>query len=158
MVTGEVKLPPIHYSTYVAAPPQRVYDVLTTASGWDAWFTQGAEVDACPGGRILFRWKHFGVDRYTGEDGGPVLEAITPRRFVFQWTPGDSTTTVAFDLESAGVGTVVHVTETGYTTSEKDLESFVRCAAGWGEALTLLKMYLEHDITYGPVPEPRETR
>jgi hypothetical protein len=29
-------------------------------------------------------------------------------------------------------------------------------AAGWGEALTLLKMYLEHGITYGPAPEPGE--
>jgi hypothetical protein len=27
-------------------------------------------------------------------------------------------------------------------------------ATGWGEALTLWKMYLEHGITYGHVPEP----
>jgi uncharacterized protein YndB with AHSA1/START domain len=96
----------------------------------------------------------FGVDRFAGEDGGPVLEAVPPRRFVFQWTPGDTTTTVAFDLESRGSGTVVRVCETGHTTSQRDLEALAECAAGWGEALTLLKMYLEHGITYGPVPEP----
>ena len=152
-MTVRINLPQIHYRTCIAAPPQQVYDTLTTAPGWDAWFTQGAEVDARPGGSILFRWVDFSVYRHTGEDGGRVLEAVPPRRFVFQWTPGDSTTTVAFDLEPLGPGTAVTVTESGHTASERDLEALVECAGGWGEALTLLKMYLEHGITYGPVPE-----
>jgi uncharacterized protein YndB with AHSA1/START domain len=156
-MSKESKLPPIQYETYIAAPPQRVYDTLTTASGWDAWFTQGAEVDARPGGTMLFRWENFKVERYTGESGGPVLEAKAPRRFVFQWTPGDSTTTIEFTLEPLGPGTVVRVKEWGHTTSQKDLEALVECAGGWGEALTLLKMYLEHGITYGEVPWPDET-
>ena len=49
-------------------------------------------------------------------------------------------------------GTVVTVTESGHTASPKDLEALVECASGWGEALTLLKVYLEHGITYGEVP------
>jgi uncharacterized protein YndB with AHSA1/START domain len=149
-----MELPPIRCATYIGAPPEAVYATLTTAAGWDAWFTQGTEVDARPGGSIWFRWVDFGVDLVTGEDGGPVLEAFPPRRFVFQWTPGDTTTTVAFDLEPRGSGTVVRVSETGHTTSQRDLEALAECAAGWGEALTLLKMYLEHGLTYRPVPEP----
>jgi uncharacterized protein YndB with AHSA1/START domain len=152
-MTDEVTLPPIRYSTYIQAPPRRVYETLTTASGWDAWFTQGTELDARPGGFIQLRWVNLGVDHSMGEDGGPVLEAVPSRRFVFQWTPGDSPTTVAFDLEPRGPGTVVRVTEAGHTTSQGDLEALVECAGGWGEALTLLKMYLEHGITFGPVPE-----
>ena len=151
---GRMELPPIRYATYIDTSPEAVYATLTTAVGWDAWFTQGTEVDAHPGGSIRFRWVDLGVDHSTGEDGGPVLEAVPPRRFVFQWTPGDTTTTVAFDLEPRGSGTVVRVCETGHTTSPRDLEALAECAAGWGEALTLLKMYLEHGITYGPVPEP----
>jgi uncharacterized protein YndB with AHSA1/START domain len=147
-----IHLPPIHYNTYIAVPPERVYDTLTTPSGWDAWFTQGAEVDPRPGGYMLFRWVDFKVDRYTGESGGPVLEADRPRRFVFQWTAGDSTTTIEFDLEPLGPGTVLTVRESGHTTSEKDLEALVECASGWGEAVTLLKVYLEHGVTYGDVP------
>lgn len=153
-MSHEINLPPIQYNTYIDAAPGKVYDTLTTASGWDAWFTQGAQVDATPGGTMLFRWANFKVDRYTGESGGPVLEAEAPRRFVFQWTPGDSTTTIAFDLEPLGSGTVVSVKEWGHTTSQNDLAALVECAAGWGEALTLLKMYLEHGITYGEVPHP----
>jgi uncharacterized protein YndB with AHSA1/START domain len=151
-MSDEITVPPIQYNTYVDAPPQRVYETLTTAEGWDAWFTQGAEVDARPGGVMRFRWENFKVDRYTGVAVGPVLEAVPSRRFVFQWTPGDSTTTIEFDLEPLGPGTVVTVKEWGHTTSPKDLEALVECAAGWGEALTLLKMYLEHGIIYGEVP------
>jgi uncharacterized protein YndB with AHSA1/START domain len=147
---GKDTLPPIRYRTYVGSPPHVVYETLTTSSGWDAWFTQGAEVDARPGGWIHFRWVRFGADRVSAEDGGPVLEAVPNGRLVFQWTPrsdpGATATTVAFDLKARGPGTVITVTEWGYSTSEEDLAAYVQCAAGWGEALTLLKIYLEHGI------------
>jgi uncharacterized protein YndB with AHSA1/START domain len=152
-----MELPPIHYRTYIDASPEMVYGALTSAEAWNAWFTQGMEIDARPGGSILFRWQDFEVEHYTGESGGPVLEAECPRRFVFQWTPGDSTTTIEFTLDPLGPGTVVMVRESGHTTSRADLEALVECAAGWGEALTLLKMYLEHGLTYGQVPHPGET-
>jgi uncharacterized protein YndB with AHSA1/START domain len=145
--------PPIRCRTYIDAPPERVYASLTTGEGWDAWFTQGTTVDARPGGRIVFRWVDWAVDHYNTTAAGPVLEADAPRRFVFQWTPGDSTTTISFDLTPLGGGTVVQVEERGYTSSPRDLAALVECACGWGEALALLKMYLEHGVTYGPVPK-----
>ena len=86
-MAGTIELPPIRYSTYIDAVPQKVYDTLTTASGWDAWFTQGAEVDARSEGSILFRWVDFKVDHYSAENGGPVLEAIPPRPLPSTWRP-----------------------------------------------------------------------
>ena len=151
-MSQEMELPPIHYATYIAVPPERVYETLTTAAGWDAWFTQGTEIDPRPGGTLRLRWVDFGADRITDQCVSPILEAAPPRRFVFRWTPGDSTTTVAFDLSSQGSGTRVEVTESGHTASPRDLFALVDCAGGWGEALTLLKFYLEHGVTYGPVP------
>jgi uncharacterized protein YndB with AHSA1/START domain/ribosomal protein S18 acetylase RimI-like enzyme len=150
---GEKVLPPIRHRTYIHAPPGAVYETLTTASGWDAWFTQGAEVDARPGGWIHFRWVDYGADRVSTEDGGPVLETIPGERLVFQWSPGETVTTVAFELEARGPGTLVTLTEQGHLASERNLAALLGCAVGWGEALTLLKMYLEHGIRYGPVPE-----
>jgi uncharacterized protein YndB with AHSA1/START domain len=147
-----INLPPIEVNTYIAVPPQRVYDALTTPSVWDAWFTQGMELDPRAGGSILFRWIDAMVDRYTTTAGGPVLEAEPPRRFVFQWTPGDSTTTIEFELERLGPGTRLSVKESGHRLTQKDVEALADCAAGWGEALTLLKFYLEHGTTYGEVP------
>ncbi len=151
-MSTEIRLPPIQVNTYIAVPPRRVYEALTTASVWDAWFTQGMEVDPRPGGALLFRWVEAQVDRYTATAGGPVLEADPPRRFVFQWTPGDSTTTIEFDLEALGPGTRLSVKESGHKMTQKDVEALVDCAAGWGEALALLKLYLEYDVTYGEVP------
>ncbi|GAA0371701.1 SRPBCC family protein [Bacillus horti] len=142
----------IEHKTYIHVHPSKVYETLTTGKGWDAWFTQGTAVDARKGGRIHFRFKDFGPEHITMEDGGAVLESDLNERSVFQWTPGDSTTTVSFTLTEVEEGTMVNVTEIGYTTSERDLAAYSDCSVGWGEALTLLKFYLEHGITYGQVP------
>ena len=140
----------IHHDTLIRAAPERVYQTLTTAEGWDAWFTSGAKVDARPGGRIEFRWRDWGPDKVTTEDGGPVLEAIPGRRFVFQWHPDDNTyaTTVEIDIQPAPDGAIVRIKESGYQDTPGGREAFANCAAGWGEALTLLKFYLEHGLRY----------
>ena len=62
--------------------------------------------------------------------------------------PGASTTTVAFSLVPRGPDTVVQVQEWGHRPLPQDLAALVESAAGWGEALTLLKFYLEHGVTY----------
>lgn len=86
------------------------------------------------------------------EDGGSVLEATPNRSFVFQWSPGQHPTTVSFTLREHKNGTILRVEETGYSTTREDLSACLDCAAGWGEALTLFKIYLEHSITYKVVP------
>ena len=70
----ESLVPNVEHVTYIDAPIERVYETLTTADGWDSWFTDGTTLDAVPGGQIHFRWVNFGADRVTVEDGGPVLE------------------------------------------------------------------------------------
>ena len=142
-------LTPIDYKTYIDVPPQRVFEILTTAAGWDAWFTRGTTLDARVGGNILLQWDNWGPDRIKTQDGGTVLELIADRRFVFTWQPDKQPTTVCFELQPLGTGTVVHLTDSGYTTPA----IYMNCAAGWGEALTLLKVYLEYGVTYGEVPK-----
>lgn len=142
----------IQHRTFINAASNKVYEAITTGAGWDAWFTQGTTVDAKPGGTIHFRFKDFGPDHITLEDGGTVLEAIPNEKFVYQWTPGESTTTISFHLSVLGEGTLLTLVESGYKQTDIDLKAFGDCAVGWGEALTLLKYYLEHGITYGVVP------
>ena len=149
---NNIEIPNIEHSTYIDVSPDRVYQALTTGSGWDQWFTSSAFVDPKPGGEIRFRWKDFGASRATFEDGGPVLEAEPNRRFSFQWSPAGHPTTVTFDLEILGKGTLVKLVEHGYRANKEDLVALIECSVGWGEALTLLKFYLEHGITYGTVP------
>lgn len=139
----------ISYSVLVRAPPEQVYDAIASAEGLDGWFTSGAEVDARPGGRILFRWKDWGPERITGEDGGPVLEAKRPNRFVFQWQPDSSYfTTVEISLEPTDKGTIIRLREYGYHNTPSGLKAMLNCASGWGEALALCKFYVEHGLRY----------
>lgn len=140
----------VDFRTLIKAPPERVYDAISTGQGLDEWFTKGAEVEARPGGHIHFRWKDWGVDCYTGEARGPVLEARSPERFVFQW-PADSggyETTVQFDLSPTDHGTMVRVREEGYEDSPVGMQDLLNRVAGWAEALTILKFYLEYGARF----------
>ncbi|HWG84417.1 MAG TPA: SRPBCC domain-containing protein [Deinococcales bacterium] len=140
----------IRHAVLVRASPERVYQALATAEGLDGWFTSGAAVDARAGGSITFRWRDWGPDRINGEDGGPVLEAEPGRRFVFQWCPDKNgePTTVEVDFQPVPEGTIVRLREHGYAETESGRRRALECAAGWGEALTLLKFYVEHGIRY----------
>jgi len=140
----------IEHSTLVRADLERVFDAFTTADGLDGWFTSGAYVGPRTGGEIRFRWVDWGPERINEEDGGPVLESQRPDRFVFQWHPDGSTypTTVEVDFERVPEGTVVRLREHGYQDTPSGRRACLDCAAGWGEALTLLKFYVEHNIRY----------
>jgi uncharacterized protein YndB with AHSA1/START domain len=140
----------VSFSILVRAKPERVYDAIATAEGLDAWFTTSASVDARRGGQIHFRWKDWGPERYTGENGGPVLEARRPERFVFQWKvdSGSYDTTVEINFEPVDEGTVVRLIEYGYEDSPTGLKDMLNRASGWAQALTLMKFYVEHGVRY----------
>ncbi|GIN87345.1 hypothetical protein J6TS2_37310 [Heyndrickxia sporothermodurans] len=72
--------------------------------------------------------------------------AIPNKSFIFQWSPINGKTTVSIKLDPYKNGTLVTLKEKGYSRSEDDLATCVRCAVGWGEAMTLLKFYLEYGI------------
>ncbi|GET41981.1 SRPBCC family protein [Microseira wollei] len=151
-MNSQSKLPCIEHVVYIKVSPEKVYKTLTTGEGWDSWFTQGTTVNPRPGGSIQLRWKNFGAGHWTTEDGGAVLEAETNCKFVFQWSPGENPTTVVITLKQLGEGTLLKLVESGYSPSDTDFQACLGCAIGWGEALTLLKFYLEYGVTYGEVP------
>jgi len=140
----------IHHAILIRVAPERVYDAFTNAKEMDAWFTAGATIDPRAGGAIQFRWVDWGPDHITDKDGGPVLEARHPERFVFQWHPDslEYATTVEIDFESVDQGTVVRLKESGYQNTPSGRQALANCAVGWGEALTLLKFYVEHGLQY----------
>ncbi len=140
----------VEFSTLVRATPGRVYDALATSEGLDGWFTRGATVRAEPHGEIVFRWKNHGLNSYSGENGGPVLEARRPERFVFQWKAdsGKYLTTVEITFSAVDQGTIVRLIEYGYEDSPEGTRDFLNRVSGWAEALTLMKFYVEHGKTY----------
>ncbi len=140
----------VQCSILIHAPAEQVYDAFATAEGLDGWFTHGSTVEAHPGGEIRLRWKDWGPDSYEGEDGGPVLEAQRPRRFVFQWHTDNPSyaTTVEFDIEPHEKGTVVKAREHGFEDTPSGRRKLLENASGWGEALALWKFYVEHGLRY----------
>lgn len=129
----------------VRSDPARVWEALATGEGLDAWFTTGARLEARPGGLLSCRWERWGPDEFTGTFDGEVLEAVPPRRLVFRWAVDTRTcdTVVEFDLAPRGDATVVDLVEHGFEEGPAGLREMLRHSAGWGEALALLKLFLE---------------
>jgi uncharacterized protein YndB with AHSA1/START domain len=138
----------IKQRTFIAASPEKVYATITSAREWDSFFTTGMRLDPRPGGQCVFAWKNWGPDSYTLEAPGEVLKAEPPRIFTFKWGTADRATKVNFELTEKDNGTVVTLTEDGYRDDPDGRAMIMECASGWGEALTLLKFYIEHGITY----------
>jgi uncharacterized protein YndB with AHSA1/START domain len=139
----------IKQHTYIAAAAEKVFDVITSAAGWDASFTTGMTLDLKPGGDCTFRWENWGPDFYTLAAPGKVVAVERPGKFAFQWG-SDPVRTITFNLSAEMGGTVIRLTEDGYLDTPEGRSSILECASGWGEALTLLKFYIEHGIVYTP--------
>lgn len=148
----KIKVPNIEMATYIKAPVERVYATLTTADGWNAWFTKETTLEAKAGGKFVLRWRNWSTKHIDFDAECEIVEMVPNSLFVFRWPSHGLTTTVAITLTPHGDGTLVELLETGYDCSDAGLAGLVECAGGWGEALTLLKVYVEHGITYGDVP------
>ena len=152
---------PIKHSTYINVSPDVVYTAITTAKGWNAWFTTGMELDLRVAGVIHFKWLNFGPTQETIEDKGAIVEFENNKSFTFIWHPQgkENPTQVKFTLEPNGAGTNLKLQETGYLNTPQGHTVFNSCATGWGEAMTLLKFYLEKGFTYAqPTGESNVSR
>jgi uncharacterized protein YndB with AHSA1/START domain len=96
-------MPDILHRIGVAAPPQSVYDVLTTTDGVAGWWTDVAHGDAGGGGTIELR---FGDDAL----GVRVVELDPASRVVWEVTSGPAEwigTLISWDLRAAGDQTTI---------------------------------------------------
>ena len=145
------QLDTITYKTYVHRPIEEVFAAISTAEGWNNWFTTRCRLELWPGGAFEPEWAGFGPDLIDCRETGRVLEVAAPRRLVLQWTPAGphDPTTIEFNLYEKYGGTVVAVSDSGYPVlSFQNQLVFLECACGWGEALTLLKFFLERGVRY----------
>lgn len=132
----------VKHSTLIRAPREKVYDAFATADGLNAWFTTGAQIDARPGGAMLFRFVDWDAEKINAEFPGRVIEAKRPSRFVYEWGESGKESVVEIDLEEREGGTLVRLREHGF----REIGSVIGNAAGWGEAMTLWKFWVEHRI------------
>lgn len=145
----------------IAAPLARVWEAVSDASRFGAWF--GAEFDGpfTPGARLSARITPTTVDPdvaamqapYAGVTFTVLVEAVeAPRRFAFRWHPnaigGDYSqepmTLVTFDLAAEGDGTRLTVTESGFDAIPlaRRAAAFMANDGGWTHQLRLVTAYV----------------
>ena len=127
--------------TVVAAPPERVWEVLTTAEYVGRWFgADKAEIDLRPGGSFVMTWAEHGV-------GYARVERVEePTAFTFRWgiepgaepEPGEETL-VEFTLAAQDGGTLLRVVESGFSKLDRPAEKQEwhreRNVDGWRQVL-----------------------
>ena len=133
----------------VAAPRERVWQIITQAEHLGKWFGESAEVDLRPGGTIALRWEKYGTFYAT-------IEKIDePQYLSYRWIPGtpgekpgkENSTLVEFTLTPQGGKTKLQVVETGFSrlprSESERAEQFNDNSDGWASELRDLQQYVE---------------
>jgi uncharacterized protein YndB with AHSA1/START domain len=128
----------IEREIFIAASPEVVFDVVSTAEHLAEWWPDEARFDSTPGSE--------GSIAFGDPDAGGVVQAFSvvevesPRKFSFRWThtAGDvaaegNSLLVTFELAPSGDGTLLTMTETGFREM------------GW-EAAVLEAQYQDHIV------------
>ncbi|AXE81953.1 SRPBCC domain-containing protein [Streptomyces atratus] len=131
-----MELGTIEREIHIDASPAVVFDVVSSPEHLREWWPDEAEFPAVPGGAGRIGFGNF-------SQGGAwvqfaVVDAVPPRLFSFRWTHDEgepaaagNSNLVVFELEPAGTGTLLRMTESGFRER------------GWGEAKAAAK-YAEH--------------
>jgi uncharacterized protein YndB with AHSA1/START domain len=128
----------IRHRVGIAAPPERVYEALTTKEGLATWWTTTVEGDPNLGGSLQF---FFG-----SHEPGAVMKivALEPlHRVGWQCVQGPDEwvgTHVTFDLTAAEGETVILFTHADW---REPVEFMSHCSTKWGYFLLELKAELE---------------
>ena len=127
----------------IAAPPERVYEIVTQPEHMGRWFGDaGAERD---GNTITMRWQEYGTAHLR------VVREEPPHAFAYRWDSLKDVgeTLVEFTLTAEGDGTRLKVVETGWeslSTSPDEQEKLRRGNEdGWKQELGDLERYAQTD-------------
>jgi uncharacterized protein YndB with AHSA1/START domain len=131
----------IEREIYVDAPPETVFDVVSSPDHIRDWWSAETDVEPVPGGTGELTWRDEASGRV---DVVPitVVDAQPPHRFSFRWTheAGEVATEtnsmlVTFELSPSGTGTVLRLTETGFRERGWEIavleEAYQDHVSGW---------------------------
>jgi len=139
---------------YIGAPPERVFQALVDPAQVVAWWGGEGEgqsfrcthfqCDLRPGGK----WQSRGFDArgQPFEVAGQYVEVVPPRLLVHTWVASWTsavTTTVRWELEPIGQGTLVRHRHSGFSAHPELARSF----RGWPKMLAWLRALLESGET-----------
>jgi uncharacterized protein YndB with AHSA1/START domain len=135
----------IERTILIAAPIERVWDIVTTPEHMGRWFGDaGAERD---GDVIKMRWEQY------GEAELRIVRDEAPSAFAYRWdanVAGIGDTLVEFTLATEGDRTRVTVVESGWTQLRTDATEQARLregnVRGWTSELGDLEQYAAQHV------------
>ena len=147
---AEIKKEKVDFQILIRADKDEVFRAIATSEGFDEWFTSNMLLETKAGGKLEFRWKDWGLNKYTGEIAGKVIEYDASERFVFQWLADSGTyyTTVEIELSLIPEGTRLHLIEYGYEDTDDGMQDLLNRVSGWASVMTMMKYYVEHGVRY----------
>ena len=125
------------------ASPERVYRAWTDPEEFIRWFPERIEGSLAVGTRSTLIWAK--------ESAWWDVQAAEPqRRLVVRrpWLPADRlVTTLTITIEHAGYGTRMTLEDGPFPIDEPGvLDAWAEALEGWGEAVTMLRAYLDFSI------------
>ena len=137
----------------LAAPPDRVWKALTTPDEIAAWFHVAIDGPLASGHEV---WMTLTGAKGVGKRFRvKVVEMDAPRRFAWEWHPGEidpavdysrePRTRVTFTLEPSARGTRLTLSETGFTdvSLARRAKVFGDNTKGWTQVLAWFQSYVE---------------
>ena len=125
------------------ATPDRVIRCWTDPDELMRWFPIRVDGSLAVGARTTLVWPREQV-------WWEVTDLVTPSRFTFRW-PWDAdetlVTNVTVSLEAEGSGTRILLTDGPFPIDRPGgLDAWAEALEGWGEALTLLRGYVDFSV------------
>ena len=153
----------IEKQAHLRAPRARVWSAMTDSRKFGVWFGCELEGPFVAGRRVKGRMRPTQMDpevaqqqeAYTGTPFELLVEQVEPERlFSFRWyvageptpeNPNPPTTLVAFELEATPEGTLLRISESGFSKVPLDKREalFTGNADGWAKQLKLIERYLQ---------------
>jgi uncharacterized protein YndB with AHSA1/START domain len=140
-------MPDIMHRIKIPAPPERIYQALTTADGIRNWWTRDADIDSNIGGTGEFR---FYGRRFVAKVR--IDELIEPSRV--GWTVVNAVwdgKAIEFDVTADGAESWLSFAHRGFQQAD---QNYAAATTRWGYYLVSLRRYLQ---TGQGMPNPDDT-
>lgn len=131
----------------IDAPPEAIWEALTTSEGLKRWFPIEARVEPREGGQVLLSWGAHceGTGRVTRVVPNKLFRWVEPAPPAPGEQPDPSTMSIAIEwtLEARGGKTLLRMVQSGIAAASWADEYHDSLDYGWGFMLTNLRVYCE---------------